>query len=111
MLEKLVLAALGNDTVERLVRQELERLEKGGFLQRAELERLSAECLGALASRAEQARSTIAPVVGNLAVHMRQALDLPSRAEVLALTEALARAERPAPAAGDGAPEAGVAAR
>lgn len=113
MLEKLVLAALGKDAIERLVRQELERLEQGGFLKRAELERLSAECLGALASRAAEAKGTIAPIVsplvGAVASQVREAMDLPSRAEVLALTEALSRAERPsAPAP---SPEAGVAAR
>ncbi|MCO5164935.1 MAG: hypothetical protein M9894_01010 [Planctomycetes bacterium] len=104
MLDKLVLAAFGRTSLERVVRQELERLEKGGFLPREELERLSAECTAALAGQVERARGLVepalGPVLGDLAARVREALDVPSRAEVVALTEALRRAERP------GAPDA-----
>lgn len=108
MLEKLVFAALGKSTVEQVVRQELERLEQGGFVDKAQLEQLSEECLKALEGRVERARGVVGPVLGDLAARMREALDIPSRAEVLALTEALRRAERPA--ADPPAPGAGVAA-
>lgn len=105
MLDKLVLAAFGRTSLERVVRQELERLEQGGFLPREELERLSAECTAALAGQVERARGlvgpAVGPVLGELAARVREALDVPSRAEVVALTEALRRAERPAPTAGD----------
>jgi hypothetical protein len=99
MLDKLVLAAFSKTTVERLVRQELERLEAGGFVQRDELERLTAECLDALGGKVERARQLVTPVLGGLAAQVREALDLPSRAEVRALTDALARAEKAAGAA------------
>lgn len=98
MLEKLVFAALGKDTLEQVVRRELERLEQGGFVDKEQLERLSEECLKALEGRVERARTAVGPLLGDLAARVREALDLPSRAEVLALTEALKRAERDAAA-------------
>ncbi|MBX3472501.1 MAG: hypothetical protein KF878_37085, partial [Planctomycetes bacterium] len=87
MLDKLVLAAFGRTSLERVVRQELERLEQGGFLPREELERLSAECTAALAGQVERARGlvgpAVGPVLGELAARVREALDVPSRAEVV----------------------------
>lgn len=94
MLDKLVFGMLGKNGVERFVRQELERLQQGGFLEKEELERLSAECLSALEGRLDKASKVIGPALGGLAAQVREALDIPSRAEVIALTEALARAER-----------------
>lgn len=107
MLEKLVFAALGKGTLEQVVRQELERLEQGGFVGREELERLSRECVEALQGRVERARGVVGPVLGDLGARVREALDLPSRAEVLALTEALKHA--PAGDAAPAAPEAHAA--
>ncbi len=101
MLEKLVFAALGRSTVEQVVREELERLEQGGFVDRQQLEQLSGECLKALEGRVDRARGAVGPVLGDLAARVREALDIPSRAEVVALTEALRRAER-----ADDAPQA-----
>lgn len=103
MLEKLVFAALGRSTVEQAIRQELERLEQGGFVDKEQLERLSEECLKALEGRVDRARGVVGPVLGDLATRVREALDIPSRAEVLALTRALERAER-----GADAPEPGA---
>lgn len=94
MLDKLVFSALGKSGVERFVREELERLQQGGFLGKEDLERLSAECLGALEGRFSRVQQSFGPVLGGLAAQVREALDIPSRAEVIALTEALARAER-----------------
>lgn len=94
MLDKLVFSALGKSGVERFVREELERLQQGGFLRKEDLDRLSTECLGALEGRFDRVQKTVGPVLGGLAAQVREALDIPSRAEVIALTEALARAER-----------------
>ncbi len=94
MLEKLVQAALARPAVlTRAVEDELARLETGGYLKREELEKLTAECVGALQQQLERAKSTTLPLVAGLGATLREALDIPSRAEIVALTEALRRAE------------------
>jgi hypothetical protein len=88
------MSALGrNDVLAQAVKDELERLGKGGYLKPAEVERLSGECVKALEGQVARARGVVGPLVSGLAGQVREALDLPSRAEIRALTEALARAE------------------
>lgn len=99
MLDKLVQAALRPSMISRVVTDELERLEKGGFLAAGDVEKLSAEARKVLEERVEHTRTSVAPLLANLASGLREALDLPSRAEVLALTEALRRAQADADAA------------
>lgn len=92
MLEKLVLAACRPSVLRTLVRDELKRLEEGGYVDAADIERAASDGLSALEGRVEQARSALGPAVTGLGRSMREALDIPSRTEVLALTEELRRA-------------------
>lgn len=103
VLDKLVQAALRPSMISRVVTDELERLEKGGFLTAADVEKLSAEARKVLEERVEHTKTSVAPVLAHLASGLREALDLPSRAEVLALTEALNAARGQAQAEADAA--------
>jgi hypothetical protein len=93
VLDKLVEAALRPSAITQVVTDELRRLEKGGFLSAADVEKLAAEAKAVLGEKVEHTRATVLPLLGGVASSLREALDLPSRAEVLALTEALRRAE------------------
>jgi hypothetical protein len=103
MFEQFVAAALGRTgSIRTVVQQELERLRERGYITEDPGE-LTGELLGKLEGQAEQARQTVGPLILGLGSSLRDALDLPSRAEVLALTRALERAEA-ARADGDEAP-------
>ncbi len=92
MLEKLIAAALTRPALaHRVLRDELDRLREGGYLSEQELDGLRRETLEKLSERLEQARVAVSPLVSGLGESLREALDIPSRSEVRALTEELRR--------------------
>jgi len=98
VLENLVSALMARSNLARdAVRNELGRLQREGYLDEAEAKRLLEEGLEALGERLEAARAQVEPALGELGGEvgrrLRDALDLPSRAEVVALTEALRAAQ------------------
>ncbi len=91
MLEDVLVSVLGRqEQLKTLVRGELERLVGKGYLE-GNPEDLATEVLGKLEERAETARERTLPLLKGLGDSLRRALDIPSRAEILALTEALSR--------------------
>ncbi len=92
MLDKLVLAALGRTTALRsIVKEELARLQEGGYLSGEEFEQLSTQCLSTLETQIGKAQKVASPLVSGLGKSVRHAFDLPSASEIRALTEALQR--------------------
>ena len=92
-LEDLMMSFGRADGIKALVLQELERLKAKGYISE-DPEALAAEVLKQLEGRAEQARSTVSPLLQGLGSTLREAMDSPSRSEILALKEALERHER-----------------
>ena len=93
MIEKLLAAALTRPSLaRRALRDEVDRLRRGGYLPEDDLEALAGDAAQQLGERIEEARATVGPLLTGAAASLREALDLPSRAEVLALTEELRRA-------------------
>ncbi len=93
MLDKLIAAALTRPSMaHRALREEIERLRAGGYLSETELEELARDAASRLSERLTEARTAVAPLVVGLGDSVRAALDVPSRSEILALTEELRRA-------------------
>lgn len=93
MIDKLLAAALTRPSLARkALRDEVDRLREGGYLPQEELDALASEAAEQLGRRLEDARATVGPLLVGAAASLREALDIPSRAEVLALTEELRRA-------------------
>lgn len=93
MIEDLLFSALGqNERMKEFVTGEISRLKAKGYVGEDSKE-LLAEVLGRLEDQASKARSSVGPLLQGLGSTLREALDVPSRAEILALTEALNRAE------------------
>ncbi|RMG09176.1 MAG: hypothetical protein D6731_20270 [Planctomycetota bacterium] len=101
MLEDLLLSLGRAETIESALRAELERLQREGYLDEVP-EGVWDELRGRLEGRAERARQRVKPLVEALGASLRAALDLPSRSDIVALTEALERAEATRAAAGAG---------
>lgn len=99
MLEKVILEALGGkQAIEGRVRAELERLMAGGYLKPEDVERIAAESVAALASRAAEAGVKLQPLAAGAAKAVRDLLDVPSRSELEELRAALrARSESQPP--------------
>lgn len=89
VLNKLIASVLRPEYTRDLIEGELQRLADGGYLRPEELQELTQECIQALGERVDQARATVVPLMQGVTATVREALDIPSRAEVLALTEAL----------------------
>lgn len=93
MIEQFVAAAMGRTgSIRSVVQKELQRLRERGYITEDPAE-LTGELMAKLEGQAEQARETVVPLLSGLVGSVREALDLPSRTEVLALTKALERAE------------------
>jgi hypothetical protein len=83
------------DIIEKLVgskiEEELKKLKEGG-MSAAELEAIAAEARTAFAERARKLKSQTTPLFDAAKEALRQALGVPSRAELASLTERLERA-------------------
>jgi hypothetical protein len=108
VLRDLLTAALGSSlgaknvltgSLSQKLEQELERLSAGGYLSREDLDRVRAEA----SQHVEAAAGTVGVGLDGLASSLRQVLDLPSRSEILALTEELRLAREAREASGGGA--------
>lgn len=95
MIEKLLAGILTQPL--RLAEQELRRLEEGGYLDPAEVEQLLAEAKERLGGQAERARSFAQPLLEAAGGAVREVLDIPTRAEIRELTEALREAREARP--------------
>lgn len=95
MIEKLLAGILTQPL--RLAEQELRRLEEGGYLDAEEVERLLAEAKERLGGQAARARSFAQPLLEAAGGAFRDALDIPTRAEIRELTEALREAREARP--------------
>ena len=95
MLDKLLAAGLGRpDFIKNLLADELSRLQQGGYGDASELKQLVEERLATLEGQAEQVRGLMLPLLSGVGRSVRESLDLPSRAEILALTQALQEAQQ-----------------
>lgn len=91
MLEDVFLTVLNRQgQLKSLVQGEIERLKEKGYLTE-DPEALAAEFLERIEEHASKARETTVPLLKGLGDTLRQALDIPSRTEILALTQALER--------------------
>ncbi|MGE0708453.1 MAG: hypothetical protein AB7N76_19265 [Planctomycetota bacterium] len=105
MLEKLIATVLTGPAFGRLAKEELERLQAGGYLPPEEVAGLLERAQERLGTSADRARALALPLLREMGATLREALDIPSRAEIRELTEALrARQEGPS-GAGASAPE------
>ena len=89
MLDKWLTALLKPDLAPNLLKEELDRLQAGGYLSAEDVDRLYRECSASLTEGAERTRRAILPLLEAAGSTVRGALDLPSRSEIVALTEAL----------------------
>lgn len=95
MLDKLLAAGLGQpDFIKNLLADELSRLEKGGYGDTSDLAKMVEERLAALGGQADQVRGVMAPLLSGVGRSVLEAMDLPSRTEILALTQALQEAKQ-----------------
>jgi hypothetical protein len=93
MIEDLLFSALGqNERMKEFVTNEISRLMAKGYVG-DDSQELVADVLKRLEDQAEKARTNVGPLLKGLGSTLRDALDVPSRSEILALTEALKRAE------------------
>ena len=90
MLERILIGALArSETLRSLVEGELQRLSEEGFLSAADVEELKVEHGKRLQELASSAGGHATQAISGLGAGLRAALDLPSRAEIQALTEEL----------------------
>ncbi|MCA8925890.1 MAG: hypothetical protein KDD82_29050 [Planctomycetes bacterium] len=90
MLDQILIGALGrSETLRSLVEGELQRLSEEGFLSAADVAELRDAHAQRLRELAAGAGGQASQALRGLGSSLRAALDLPSRAEVLALTEEL----------------------
>jgi hypothetical protein len=84
VLEQLILSALGKkpEMIRGVIQEELQRLQRGGYLQAAEAEAFMAQALEALTEHLAQAQQVAAPLAEGAAAAIRDMLDVPSRDEV-----------------------------
>lgn len=96
MIEKLIASLMARPSLSSVARDEFERLKAGGYLDQAELERLAKDLQSKLGGQAEAAKGTLQPLVQGIGQSLREALDIPSRREILELTQALRAAKEAA---------------
>ncbi|MEZ6187380.1 MAG: hypothetical protein R3F62_20510 [Planctomycetota bacterium] len=95
MLDPFLTRALAKSSALRaVVEGELARLAGEGFLSAEDAEALRSEHAERLRELTEGAGEQASALLSGLASGLRQALDLPSRAEVVALTEELRQARQ-----------------
>ena len=102
MLERILIGALArSETLRSLVEGELERLSEQGFLSPEDAAELKGEHTKRLQELASGASGHATQALQGLGAGLRAALDIPSRAEVQALTEELRLARERAQEASD----------
>lgn len=90
MLERILIGALArSETLRSLVEGELERLSEQGFLSLEDAAELKGEHAKRLQELASGASGHASLALQGLGAGLRAALDIPSRAEIQALTEEL----------------------
>ena len=113
VIEKLIASLMARQSFSRVAREEFDRLQAGGYLNHSELEKLAKDLQTKLGDQAESARGAlqplVQPLVAGIGQSLREALDIPSRSEILELTRALRAARGGASAAQGGASAASPA--